>query len=193
MSVTWQVSGFPVCYSSSVKEDPFRMGRSQEGSLTVSDVRRRTVDDHAEAVVGGISDRVEKESGRSEGLDTLKRYHRDVCRATWLTVKQKQHFGKRVMAGDEQTRQSMIASTLRRVISIGNRDMHRGSLVSDIAEEANLGRIKAVEKCNYKRGCWVSAYAFGWIRQSIERGLINQGTLVCLPVHAVERVTCDIW
>ncbi|HEX5645791.1 MAG TPA: sigma-70 family RNA polymerase sigma factor [Nitrospira sp.] len=164
------------------------MGRSRGAQLAVSDVGRRTVDDHEEAVVEGISDHAEKESGRSEGLDTLKSYLREVRRSTLLTFKQEQQLGKRVMAGDEQARQQMIESNLRLVISIGKRYMHRGFPFSDIVEEGNLGLIKAVEKFNYKRGFRFSTYASWWIRQYIERGIINQGKLVRLPVHVVERL-----
>lgn len=164
------------------------MGRSRGAQLAVSDARRRTVDDHDEAVVEEGSEPAEKESGRSEGLDTLKSYLREVRRSTLLTFKQEQQLGKRVMAGDEQARQQMIESNLRLVISIGKRYMHRGFPFSDIVEEGNLGLIKAVEKFNYKRGFRFSTYASWWIRQYIERGIINQGKLVRLPVHVVERL-----
>lgn len=164
------------------------MGRSRGAQLAVSDVRRPTVDDHDEAVVERVSDTADKDSGRSEGLDTLKSYLREVRRSTLLTFKQEQQLGKRVMAGDEQARQQMIESNLRLVISIGKRYMHRGFPFSDIVEEGNLGLIKAVEKFNYKRGFRFSTYASWWIRQYIERGIINQGKLVRLPVHVVERL-----
>ena len=134
------------------------------------------------------SDQGERETGRSEGLDTLKSYLREVRRSTLLTFKQEQQLGKRVMAGDEQARQQMIESNLRLVISIGKRYMHRGFPFSDIVEEGNLGLIKAVEKFNYKRGFRFSTYASWWIRQYIERAIINQGKLVRLPVHVVERL-----
>jgi RNA polymerase primary sigma factor/RNA polymerase nonessential primary-like sigma factor len=134
------------------------------------------------------SDQGERETSRSEGLDTLKSYLREVRRSTLLTFKQEQQLGKRVMAGDEQARQQMIESNLRLVISIGKRYMHRGFPFSDIVEEGNLGLIKAVEKFNYKRGFRFSTYASWWIRQYIERAIINQGKLVRLPVHVVERL-----
>ncbi len=164
------------------------MGRARGAQLAESGVRRRTVDDHEEAGAEGVSEPADKESGRSEGLDTLKSYLREVRRSTLLTFKQEQQLGKRVMAGDEQARQQMIESNLRLVISIGKRYMHRGFPFSDIVEEGNLGLIKAVEKFNYKRGFRFSTYASWWIRQYIERGIVNQGKLVRLPVHVVERL-----
>jgi RNA polymerase primary sigma factor/RNA polymerase nonessential primary-like sigma factor len=125
---------------------------------------------------------------RSEGLDTLKSYLREVRRSTLLTFKQEQQLGKRVMAGDEEARQQMIEANLRLVISIGKRYMNRGFPFADIVEEGNLGLIKAVEKFNYKKGFRFSTYASWWIRQFIERAIINQGKLVRLPVHVVERL-----
>ncbi len=129
-----------------------------------------------------------EESERSEGLDTIKSYLREVRRSTLLNFKQEQSLGKRVMAGDEVARQEMIEANLRLVISIGKRYMNRGFPFADIVEEGNLGLIKAVEKFNYKRGFRFSTYASWWIRQYIERAIINQGKLVRLPVHVVERL-----
>jgi RNA polymerase primary sigma factor/RNA polymerase nonessential primary-like sigma factor len=129
-----------------------------------------------------------QESGRAEGLDTIKSYLREVRKSTLLNFKQEQSLGKRVMAGDEAARQEMIEANLRLVISIGKRYMNRGFPFADIVEEGNLGLIKAVEKFNYKRGFRFSTYASWWIRQYIERAIINQGKLVRLPVHVVERL-----
>ncbi|MBH0186642.1 MAG: sigma-70 family RNA polymerase sigma factor [Nitrospira sp.] len=164
------------------------MSRPRSGCLAVSEPRRRTVDDADDTERTSAVDQPEKESGRSEGLDTLKSYLREVRRSTLLTFKEEQHLGKLVMAGDEPARQQMIESNLRLVISIGKRYMHRGFPFSDIVEEGNLGLIKAVEKFNYKRGFRFSTYASWWIRQYIERAIINQGKLVRLPVHVVERL-----
>ncbi|MET0515237.1 MAG: sigma-70 family RNA polymerase sigma factor [Nitrospiraceae bacterium] len=146
-------------------------------------------DDHDVSESEGLEiDRRVDESDRSEGLDTLKSYLREVRRSTLLTFKQEQQLGKRVAEGDEVARQQMIEANLRLVISIGKRYMNRGFPFADIVEEGNLGLIKAVEKFNYKRGFRFSTYASWWIRQFIERAIINQGKLVRLPVHVVERL-----
>lgn len=160
--------------------------RRQGRRLVPNRSRRRTVDDTDRC--DPDLDSTMEDLDRSEGLDTLKSYLREVRRSTLLTFQQEQQLGKRVMAGDEQARQQMIESNLRLVISIGKRYMHRGFPFSDIVEEGNLGLIKAVEKFNYKRGFRFSTYASWWIRQYIERAIINQGKLVRLPVHVVERL-----
>lgn len=92
----------------------------------MSEARRQTVDDMGASESTDTADQGERETNRSEGLDTLKSYLREVRRSTLLTFKQEQQLGKRVMAGDEQARQQMIESNLRLVISIGKRYMHRG-------------------------------------------------------------------
>ena len=153
--------------------------------------RRNSTEDRDEEREDSHSQDSRHENGgsdRSEGLDTLKSYLREVRRSTLLTFKQEQQLGKRVMAGDEDARQQMIEANLRLVISIGKRYMNRGFPFADIVEEGNLGLIKAVEKFNYKRGFRFSTYASWWIRQFIERAIINQGKLVRLPVHVVERL-----
>ena len=167
------------------------MSRQDEELQDMSEARRQSADEVGEIEeieVDSPPDRDEKSSNRSEGLDTLKSYLREVRRSTLLNFKQEQELGKRVQAGDEQARQIMIESNLRLVISIGKRYINRGFPFSDIVEEGNLGLIKAVEKFNYKRGFRFSTYASWWIRQYIERAIINQGKLVRLPVHVVERL-----
>ena len=117
---------------------------------------------HAEAEESGADNRP-AESGRAEGLDTIKSYLREVRKSTLLNFKQEQALGKRVMEGDEAARLEMIEANLRLVISIGKRYMNRGFPFADIVEEGNLGLIKAVEKFNYKRGFRFSTYASWWI------------------------------
>lgn len=129
-----------------------------------------------------------RKEGPSEGLDTVKSYLREIRNSSLLTFEQEQELGKRVVGGDAVARDRMIEANLRLVISIGKRYMNRGFPFSDIVEEGNLGLIKAVEKFNYKRGFRFSTYASWWIRQFIERAIINQGKLIRLPVHVVERL-----
>ncbi|MBI3357425.1 MAG: hypothetical protein HY038_11770, partial [Nitrospirae bacterium] len=93
------------------------MSRQHDERLEIGEARREVVDDVDDSHSEGASEPAEKESGRPEGLDTLKSYLREVRRSTLLTFKQEQQLGKRVMAGDEQARQQMIESNLRLVIS----------------------------------------------------------------------------
>jgi len=120
--------------------------------------------------------------------DSVKTYLRDIRRASLLTFKDEVMLAKRILKGDESARQRMIESNLRLVVSIGKRYLNRGLPFSDIIEEGNIGLIKAVKKYNHEKGFRFSTYASWWIRQAIERAIINQGKLIRLPVHVVERV-----
>lgn len=120
--------------------------------------------------------------------DAVKAYLSNIRRSTLLTFKDEVELAKRIKKGDEPARQRMIESNLRLVVSIGKRYLNRGLPFSDIIEEGNIGLIKAVEKYNHEKGFRFSTYASWWIRQSIERAIINQGKLIRLPVHVVERV-----
>jgi len=105
-----------------------------------------------------------------------------------LTFDQEQELGKRVREGDPEARTRMIEANLRLVVSIGKRYLNRGLPLADIIEEGNLGLIRAVEKFDYSRGFRFSTYAAWWIRQCIERAIINQGTLLRVPVHVTARL-----
>jgi RNA polymerase primary sigma factor/RNA polymerase nonessential primary-like sigma factor len=135
---------------------------------------------------GALSE--EPEDRYAPPADAVKTYLRDIRRSTLLTFKDEVMLAKKIAKGDEPARQRMIESNLRLVVSIGKRYMNRGLPFSDIIEEGNIGLIKAVEKYNHTKGFRFSTYASWWIRQSIERAIINQGKLIRLPVHVVERV-----
>ncbi len=130
----------------------------------------------------------EYEPEASSGLDAVKSYLKEIRKSRLLTFEEEQALAKKIAKGDQKARQKMIEANLRLVVSIGKRYINRGLPFSDIIEEGNIGLIKAVEKFNYKRGFKFSTYGSWWIRQSIERAIINQSKLIRLPVHVVEKI-----
>ena len=125
----------------------------------------------------------------AETMDAIKSYLKEIRKSVLLTFAQEQDLGKRIQEqGDEDARRQMIESNLRLVVSMAKRYINRGLPFSDIIEEGNIGLIRAVEKFDYKRGFKFSTYASWWIRQAIERSIINQSKMIRLPVHVVERL-----
>lgn len=129
-----------------------------------------------------------KDVSVSAGSDSLPRYLREIRRTPLLSFEDEQELAKKIVAGDEEARQRMIEANLRLVVKIGRRYLNRGMDLSDIIEEGNLGLIRAVEKFKYEKGFKFNTYAFWWIRQAIERALVNQTRMVRLPVYVVEIV-----
>jgi RNA polymerase primary sigma factor/RNA polymerase nonessential primary-like sigma factor len=144
-------------------------------------------DAHAPAQEAGPCE--EQESASADGLDVVRSYLKDIRKLALLTFEQEQDLGRRVMEdGDYAARARMVEANLRLVIRIGKRYMNRGLSFADIVEEGNLGLIRAVDKFDYRRGLRFSTYAAWWIRQTIERAIINQGRSVRLPVHVSQHV-----
>ncbi len=124
----------------------------------------------------------------SESVDPVRLYLRDVETERLLTAEEEISYSRLAQAGDESARQKMIVCNLRLVIKIARRYMNRGLDLLDLIEEGNLGLMRAVEKFDPERGFRFSTYATWWIRQTIERGLMNQSRTVRLPVHVVKEV-----
>jgi RNA polymerase nonessential primary-like sigma factor len=120
-----------------------------------------------------------------ESSDTLTLYLRDVRRTTLFTAEEEFDTATRARAGDFRARQSMIEHNLRLVVSIAKGYLGRGVPLSDLIEEGNLGLMHAIDKFEPERGFRFSTYATWWIRQAVERAVMNQGRVIRLPVHVV--------
>ncbi len=137
-------------------------------------------------------EKTEKEkysSSMTEGeLDATRLYLNEIGFSPLLTAEEEVYYSRKALAGDESARKRMIESNLRLVVKIARRYMNRGLALLDLIEEGNLGLIRAVEKFDPERGFRFSTYATWWIRQTIERGLMNQTRTVRLPIHVVKEI-----
>jgi RNA polymerase nonessential primary-like sigma factor len=123
-----------------------------------------------------------------ESSDTLTLYLRDVRRTELFTAEEEFETATRARAGDFSARQSMIEHNLRLVVSIAKGYLGRGVPLSDLIEEGNLGLMHAIDKFEPERGFRFSTYATWWIRQAVERAVMNQGRVIRLPVHVVREL-----
>lgn len=128
-------------------------------------------------------------SGPDNGLDPVKYYLREIRKYPLLTREEERELSRRIAKGDKEARARMIESNLRLVISIAKRYINRGLDFADLIEEGNLGLIRAVEKFDADKGFKFSTYASWWIRQAVERAIVNQSRVIRLPVHVFEAVT----
>jgi len=125
----------------------------------------------------------------SEGqLDATRLYLNEIGFSPLLTAQEEVYYAQLAQQGVESGRKRMIESNLRLVVKIARRYMNRGLAFLDLIEEGNLGLIHAVEKFDPTRGFRFSTYATWWIRQTIERALMNQTRTIRLPIHVVKEL-----
>ncbi len=105
-----------------------------------------------------------------------------------LTKEEEYNLALKVQEGDKEARDLMIKSNLGLVINVAKRFLGRGLSFDDLIMEGNIGLMKAVDKFIPKKGFRFSTYAIWWIRQSIERGILNSGRLIRLPIHISENL-----
>lgn len=129
------------------------------------------------------------EGGEIEFIDDVTQlYLKDIGASTLLLAPEEQALARRVRNGDFTARQQMIEANLRLVVSIAKHYQHRGIPLDDLIEEGNLGLIHALEKFDPERGFRFSTYATWWVRQNIERAIMNQSRTIRLPVHVVKEL-----
>ena len=123
-----------------------------------------------------------------EELDATRMYLSEIGFSPLLTAQEEVYFARLVIRGDASARNRMVESNLRLVVKIARRYMNRGLSLLDLIEEGNLGLIHAVEKFDPERGFRFSTYATWWIRQTIERALMNQTRTIRLPIHIIKEI-----
>lgn len=132
---------------------------------------------------GGIYQYLEKYEDDGSSPDLIKLYLNELKKSSLLSPEEEKALGKRILRGDEDARKQMIESNLRLVVKIAKKYLFRGLPLSDLIEEGNIGLIKAVERFLPAKKSRFSTYASWWIRQSIERALVNQAHIIRLPMH----------
>ena len=121
-------------------------------------------------------------------LDATQIYLGEIGFSPLLSAEEEVKFSREALKGNEKSRERMIVSNLRLVVKIARRYNNRGLALLDLIEEGNLGLIRAVEKFDPERGFRFSTYATWWIRQTIERALMNQTRTIRLPIHIVKEL-----
>ena len=120
--------------------------------------------------------------------DVTQHYLNEIGAKPLFTAQEEYDWACRARAGEFLARQKMIEHNLRLVVNIAKHYLNRGIPLLDLVEEGNLGLIHAIEEFDPERGFRFSTYATWWIRQSIERAIMNQSRTIRLPVHVVKEI-----
>ncbi len=121
-------------------------------------------------------------------MDATQIYLSEIGFSPLLSAEEEVYYARLALKGDGAARKKMIESNLRLVVKISRRYLNRGLPLLDLIEEGNLGLMKSVEKFDPDRGFRFSTYATWWIRQTIERAIMNQTRTIRLPIHVVKEL-----
>jgi RNA polymerase nonessential primary-like sigma factor len=168
---------------------------TDDETLVAADESEEEEEEAAEPVAEASSKEGEAESAERDKrdayyshADATRIYLKEIGFSPLLSAEEEVFFARKAQKGDGKARKRMIESNLRLVVKIARRYMNRGLSLLDLIEEGNLGLIRAVEKFDPERGFRFSTYATWWIRQTIERGIMNQTRTIRLPVHVLKEI-----
>ena len=162
------------------QDDLFRDAEKEPDSLELEEVE--------EAEPADVEEEEDKEAAAEHHGDALQLYLREIQRTKLLSACEEKELAARIDLGDKGARERMIVSNLRLVVKNAKRYLNRGLPFLDLIEEGNIGLIKAVDRFKLSKECRFSTYATWWIRQSIERALVNQSRTIRLPVHVSDEI-----
>lgn len=140
------------------------------------------------AVLPKAAKKPRRYSDDARAADPTQLYMKEIGFKPLLTPQDELKVARRVVKGDPKARHKMIESNLRLVVKIARSYCNRGLAFLDLIEEGNLGLMTAVEKFDPERGFRFSTYATWWIRQTIERAIMNQSRTVRLPIHVIKEL-----
>jgi len=178
------------CSKGASKQRTGPKGRADDKAGTVLETAAETVLTPEQEQEEVLFDQARsRTAGRVEtSLDATQLYLNEIGYSPLLTADEEKYFSRLALKGDDSARRRMIESNLRLVVKISRRYINRGLTLLDLIEEGNLGLIRAVEKFDPERGFRFSTYATWWIRQTIERGIMNQTRTIRLPIHVVKEL-----
>jgi RNA polymerase nonessential primary-like sigma factor len=174
------------------KQAKAKLDAKNSDEATVEDVVVEAVEDSSDGefkdIAGKMDDRRKKVEKIPKSLDATQMYLNEIGFSPLLSADEEKHYARLALKGDEAGRKRMIESNLRLVVKISRRYLNRGLTLLDLIEEGNLGLIRAVEKFDPDRGFRFSTYATWWIRQTIERAIMNQTRTIRLPIQVVKEL-----
>ena len=150
----------------------------------LDEIEEPTEEDLEDPKIAALEARALADTEKS--LDTLDQMRQAAGRRELLTAAQEVELAKKIERGDQAAKDHMIEANMRLVISIARRYQGRGLEFIDLIQEGHLGLIRAVEKFDWRRGYKFSTYATWWIRQACQRGSIDRGRTIRVPVHVME-------
>jgi len=160
--------------------------QTEENTLVASTISKAPL-----ATKSGVSKAPSKKTTstkKNSDLDATQLYLNEIGFSPLLSPEEEVYFSRQALRGLASGRKRMIESNLRLVVKISRRYLNRGLSLLDLIEEGNLGLIRAVEKFDPERGFRFSTYATWWIRQTIERAIMNQTRTIRLPIHVVKEL-----
>ncbi|MAJ81896.1 MAG: RNA polymerase sigma factor RpoS [Legionellales bacterium] len=120
--------------------------------------------------------------------DATSIYLKEIGYYDLLSAEDELKYSRLARKGNKKAYNKMVESNLRLVVKIARRYIERGLAFLDLIEEGNIGLMHALDKFDPEKGFRFSTYATWWIKQYIERAIMNNSRTIRLPVHVIKQL-----
>ncbi|HLD28710.1 MAG TPA: sigma-70 family RNA polymerase sigma factor, partial [bacterium] len=125
-----------------------------------------------------------------DSLDSVKIYFKEINDIPELTDAALTLLWKRVKKGDKNAEKKLAEANLRLVVNIAKNYWHRHHFLDflDLIEEGNIGLMRAIKRFDPRKGYRFSTYAYWWVKQYIQRAIINQAKMIYIPIYTYDAI-----
>ena len=115
-------------------------------------------------------------------------YRREVERFSLLSPSEERQLLYRVRDGCSGALDELVERNLRLVIYIARRYQGMGVPLADLVNEGNIGLIEGARRFDASRNNSFASYVFYWIRQSVRKAVMDQRSMIRIPVYRQNRM-----
>ena len=125
----------------------------------------------------------------NENSDILKDFFKDIDRYPIYSGDEQIQLAREALAGNRRSREKLITSNLRFVITCAKKYVGQGVPLLDLINAGNYGLCLAIDNYDPDKGYKFLSFAVWYIRREILKEIYNTGRTIRYPITYINKIT----